>query len=127
MQCSRPSPLGDPRILVRPGTPGAVPAAPSCKPFTDPSSSSQACAILVDPGVGDDAREAAALGFGGGMRVQLRAAVPAQHRVEITPDTKPVHLDDAAPLKAGATGLPDSDYTHQGGAVHDTPLPNRHA
>ena len=79
-QLARPSLLGDPCVGVRPGTPGAMPPLPACSAFRRPSTRAQAGAILVNAGVGDDAVEAAPPGLCRSVGVQLRAAVPTEHR-----------------------------------------------
>lgn len=59
-----------------------MPPPPAGGTLTEPASPAEAGTVLVDVRVGDDALEAAALRLGGGMRVQLGAAVPTKHRVQ---------------------------------------------
>jgi hypothetical protein len=93
---------------------------------THPSSRSQAGAFFIGADVRNDAAEAAALGLGRGVRVQFGAAVPAEHRIEVASDAEPVHFDDPASVKAGATGLP-MVTTPIRADPFITPAPNRHA
>ncbi len=90
-QDPRPPLLADPGVLVGPGTQEAVPAPGAGRAFAGPpASSARTGAVLVDARVGDDALEAAAFGPGSGVPIQLGAAVPTEHRVEIAPDAEAV-------------------------------------
>lgn len=103
----------------------AVPASASGTTFQHPACRLEASTILVVTDIGDDTLEAPAFGLARCMGVKHRAAVPRQHGITVAPDTKPIHLDDAAAVKGRRDWVAHGDDTHEhrpvGNALSEPP------
>jgi hypothetical protein len=106
-----------------------MPAPSTRETLASPTSRPKARAILVYPRVGDEAIETPPLRFSRALCVQHRAAIPTKHRVEVPPNTKPVHLHDPPCHQSRGHGIANCDDTHEHRAIEDAaaewPRPGR--